>query len=333
MTPELGPSRGRLYDSIAWIEEAPARSGGRPDRLRQHVIERAVSNGSRIRARQAGLVSPVSHRPLFRIEDGAGRVLRRIGSARSPAEALAHYWRAIGRDAKFAPAMAEPPSDARLRRRIEAARSRGRDAPHADMQTRELPLPDPGEQPAPAPRPARRQRRVQATNREPDLFGPAEPDRLPTAAEPEPEPAAPLVEPAPPRDAEAPSGSFHLDPHATLLQQVDPRNLRPSDRNDSYLYHVTNDTEAAAALEGGLMVSAQDPIILTERQGVQYWLSVVAEDFDVILDGPANLAVLRLRRIAVESLIEQDPDASRSAGCACYLLTGGGLGANPDAGR
>ncbi len=286
------------------------------------MIERAVSNSSRIRARQAGFVSPVSHRPLFKIEDGTGRVLRRIGSARSAAEALAHYWRAVGRDAKFAPAMAEPPSDARLRRRIEAARSRGRNAPHADMQTHELPLPEPDEPPAPAPRPAPRQRRVQPANREPDLFGAAEPDSLPTASKPEPT-VAPVAEPDPPREPEAPSGSFHLNPRDMLLQQVDPRNLRPNDRNDSYLYHVTNGIEAAAALENGLPVSAQDPIILTERQGVQYWLSVVAEDFDVILDGPANLAVLRLRRIAVESLVEPDLDASRSAGCACYLLTGG----------
>ncbi len=307
------------------------------------MIERAVSNNSRIRARLTGLVSPVSQRPLFKIEDSAGRVLRRIGSARCATEALAHYWRAVGRDAKFAPAMVEPPSDARLRRRIEAARSHGRNALHADMQTRELPLPDPGEQPAPAPRPASRQRRTQAADREPDLFGSAEPDAvtpdtLPmpdaprTIAEPEPEPAAAVAEPAPPPGPEVPSGSFHLDPYATLLQQVDPRNLRPNDRNDSYLYHVTNGTEAATALEAGLTVSAHDPIILTERQGVQYWLSVVAEDFDVILDGPANLAVLRLRRIAVESLIEPDPDASRSAGCGCYLLTGG-PDASPGAGR
>ena len=292
------------------------------------MIERDVSNSSRIRARQAGLVSPVNRRPLFKIEDGTGRVLRRIGSARSAAEAMAHYWRAVGCDAKFAPAMAEPPSDARLRRRIEAARSRGRSAPHADMQTRELPLPDPGEQPAPAPRPASRQRRARVADRaEPDLFGPVEAEVVAAAAEPEPVPA-PAAEPDPPREPEVPSGSYHLDPHATLLQQVDPRNLRPTDRNDSYLYHVTNGTEAATALENGLAVGAQDPIILTERQGVAYWLSVVAEDFDVILDGPANLAVLRLRRIAVESLLEPDPDASRSAGCACYLLTGG-----PDARR
>ncbi len=319
------------------------------------MIERTVSNSSRIRAKPTGLVCPASHRPLFKIEDGAGRVLRRINSARCATEALAHYWRAVGRDAKFAPAMAEPPSDAHLRRRIEAARSHGRNALHADMQTRELPLPDPGDQPAPAPRPASRQRRAQVANPEPDLFGSAEPgaaapdatmsdtvtpDAPRTIAEPEPEPAAaPVAEPAPPREPEAP-GSFHLDPDATLLQQVDPRNLRPNDRNDSYLYHVTNGTEAATALEAGLTVSAHDPIILTERQGVQYWLSVVAEDFDVILDGPANLAVLRLRRIAVESLIEPDPDASRSAGCACYLLTGGpdaspdaSPGANPGAGR
>jgi hypothetical protein len=120
-----------------------------------------------------------------------------------------------------------------------------------------------------------------------------------------------------------PAGPYHLDPQTVLLQRVDHRNLRPTDRSDSYLYHITNGGEAAAALENGLVVSAQDPIILTERQGVAYWLSVLAEDFDVILDGPADFVVLRLRRIAVELLLEPDPDASRSAGCGCYLLTGG----------
>ncbi len=292
------------------------------------MIEPAVSNSSRIRARPAGLVDPVSRRPVFKIEDGTGRVLRRIGTARCAAEAAAHYWRAVGCDAKFAPAMAEPPSDARLRRRIEAARSRDRSTPHGDMQTHELPLPDPGEHQAPAPRPVSRPRRARVPDHaEPDLFGPAEPDPVAAAAEPEPVPA-PVPDPDPPREAEAPSGSHHLDPHAVLLQQVDPRNLRPTDRNDSYLYHITNGTEAANALENGLTVSAQEPIILTERQGVAYWLSVMAEDFDVILDGPADTVVLRLRRIAVESLLEPDPDASHSAGCACYLLTGG-----PDAKR
>ena len=292
------------------------------------MIEPAVSNSSRIRARQAGLVNPVSRRPVFKIEDETGRVLRRIGTARCATEAVAHYWRAVGCDAKFAPAMAEPPSDARLRRRIEAARSRGRSALHVDMQTHELPLPDPGGQPAATSRPVSRQRRTRVPEHaEPDLFGTAEPDAVAAATEPEPV-LAPVTEPDPPREPEASSGSYHLDPHAVLLQQVDPRNLRPTDRNDSYLYHITNGVEAATALENGLTVSSQEPIILTERQGVAYWLSVVAEDFDVILDGPADTVVLRLRRIAVESLLEPDPDASRSAGCACYLLTGG-----PDAKR
>ncbi len=289
------------------------------------MIERAVSNSSRIRARQTGLVSPASRLPVFKIEDDAGRVLRRIGTARHAAEAVAHYWRTTGCDAKLTPAMAEPPSDARLRRRIEAAHSRGRNGLRADMQTPELPLPDPGEQPAPTPRPTPRQRRAKDPGHTgPDLFHPVEPDAVAAAAEPKPTPLpTPVAEPGPLDEPDSSHDPHHLDPHAMLLQQVDPRNLRPTDRNDSYLYHVTNGTEAATALENGLMVSAQDPIILTERQGVQYWLSVVAEDFDVILDGPANLAVLRLRRIAVEPLLEPDPEASRSAGCACYLLTGG----------
>ena len=51
---------------------------------------------------------------------------------------------------------------------------------------------------------------------------------------------------------------------------------------------------------------------------------MLAEDYDVIMDGPADFVVLRVRRHAVTELLEPDPDASRSAGCSCYLLTGGG---------
>ena len=325
-------------------------------------------NRSRVRARPAGLISPITRRPIFRIEDESGRILRRISSARTAGEALAHYWRGAGGDAKLLPAMPEPPSDAGLRRRIDQARSaRGRGLANRDaMQTHELPLPEldlddatpePDEPQAAAvpPAPAARRREPRPRPAIPDLFAAAEPEPViettvsETAPEPVPEPAPELVpeskpelvpeprpEPAivpepppgprpepvrqPEPDAQAP---YHLDPHAVLLQQVDHRNLRPTDRSDSYLYHVTNRGEATSALRNGLVVSAHDPVILTERQGVAYWLSVLAEDFDVILDGPADFVVLRMRRFAVESLLEPDPDASRSAGCSCYLLTGG----------
>ncbi len=114
-----------------------------------------------------------------------------------------------------------------------------------------------------------------------------------------------------------------LNPEEIMLQQVDARNLRPTDRADSYLYHVTNGPDAELALRQGLVVSASDPVILTERQGVSYWLSALADDYDYILDGPAAFVVLRLRRLAVEALLELDPHASRSAACPCFLLTGG----------
>ena len=114
-----------------------------------------------------------------------------------------------------------------------------------------------------------------------------------------------------------------LDADTVSLQRVDARTLRPSDRADGYLYHVTNAADAAVALRDGLGVSGSDPLILTERQGVAYWLSVLAEDYDYILDGPADFVVLRLRRQPVEELLEVDAHASRSAGCPCFLLTGG----------
>ena len=323
-----------------------------------------LTNRSRIRVRSAGLISPITQRPVFRIEDETGRTLRRISSARTIGEALAHYWRGTGCNAKLAPTMPELPFDATLRRRIDRARSaRGRGAVEREsMLTHELPLPEldidavpavvpdeaEQEQAAPARRPAPAGKRREPRPAPPtgDLFGTSEPD-VPSAAvetvlpEPEttPEPvpevaaepeavAGPEPEAIPEPDAVSEPepdvrGPFHLDPDAVLLQQVDHRNLRPTDRSDSYLYHITNRAEATTALQSGLVVSAHDPVILTERQGVAYWLSVLAEDFDVILDGPADFVVLRMRRLAVEALLEPDPDASRSAGCACYLLTGG----------
>lgn len=341
---------------------------------------RDMTEGGRIRVRSCGLKSPLTNRPVFRIEDRDGRVLRRISSARGPEEAAAHYWRATGADAKFAPAMPEQPTDASLGRalgrRIDAARTvRGKAAgDRLAMQTHELPLPGviPAESdvaeadPAPEavqtakanpPTTAARRRTARPKPQPEDLFQAALPDpvaepmtdpapeppeapapsvdQAPPApefvvqpepvvqAEPVAEPgfiAAPEPEPAP--EPELP-GPYHLDPGAVMLQQVDYRNLRPTDRADAYLYHVTNRGEANTALENGLVVSAQDPIILTERPGVAYWLSVLAEDFDFILDGPADFVVLRMRRFTVEELLEADPHASRSAGCACYLLTGG----------
>ncbi len=332
--------------------------GGEPDTGEASTMGPAASAGGRIRARPAGLLSPVTRLPIFRIEDAAGRVLRRIGSARDPGEAIAHYWRSTAADARLTVAMSdEPPADAALRRRIDLARAaRGRRPAGRDaMLTHELPLPgaaEPDVEPAAPPRrQAAARRRPAAKPAEQDLFATsdeaasedAEP-AVEVAAAPEPVPnpesePEPLPEPVPGpelapasggkerrKPEPAPRTAYHLDPGAVPMQPVDYRNLRSTDRADSYLYHVTNRTEANGALRNGLVVSAQDPIILSERPGVAYWLSVLAEDYDVILDGPADFVVLRIRRHAVDELLEPDPDASRSAGCACYLLTGGGHG-------
>ncbi len=75
-------------------------------------------------------------------------------------------------------------------------------------------------------------------------------------------------------------------------------------------------------LQSGLPCSFDDPIILTERGGIPYWMSVLAEDFDDILDGPAAVTVLRVRRRAVQNALESDADSSRAAQAPCYLLTG-----------
>lgn len=288
-------------------------------------------SSQRIRARRIGIPGSLTQRGAYRIEDEHGEVLRKIRDARHAEEAVALYWRTLG--AVMPGAMMSKDLD----RRISRARA---GAGRAAMQTPELPFgpdtdrPEPPLQTGPdaAPEAARSSRRAGAArSAEPvpqtDLFagepvlaeaesdGVPEIDRSSRAGAVAPEPAEP--EPEPQREPRA------LDAQEVMLQRVDPRNLRPTDRPDNYLYHVTNGTDAEAALTHGLSVSASDPIILTERPGVAYWLSVLAEDYDYILDGPADFVVLRLRRMAVEDLLEHDPGASRSAGSACYLLTGG----------
>ncbi len=290
----------------------------------------------------------------FRIENGAGQLLRTIQGARHAEEALALYWRHLG--AGLPGAMMGNDLDRRIRR-MQAARN--------SVPAPELPFDAaPESSGAAAAGPKKRSRPTRTASGsvpQTDLFEDA-PDKSATDLLPEqPTADVPVAEtvsagppqaddradelPADERLADEPSADEPpadepsagqsslrppepelrvLDPAAVMLQRVDPRNLRPTDRADSYLYHVTNGSDAELALKQGLGVSASDPVILTERQGVAYWLSVLAEDYDYILDGPPDFVVLRLRRIAVEQLLDHDPAASRSAGCPCFLLTGGG---------
>ena len=305
----------------------------------------ASRSRGRVRARVDGAPGQPD-RQVFRIEDEGGQVLRRVRDARHPQEAIALYWRAVGAATPGATMSKD------LERRIGRARAR---AARSVLQTEELPFeaapaaPEAtaGEAAAQDAAPARRMHPRPAPTPQDDLFEAAKtamsddpvdddpadddlavdeaaPDEAASdeAADPEP-PASPPAAAAMP--GPAPSGDPEprlLDPSDVLLQRIDPRNLRATDRADAYLYHVTNGPDAELALKQGLLVSTSDPMILTERQGVGYWLSVLAEDYDYILDGPADFVVLRLRRMTVEELLEPDPHASRSAGCPCYLLTG-----------
>ncbi len=322
----------------------------------------APKSSGRVRAR-ADRASGQPDRPVFRIEDESGRLLRRVRDARHPQEAVALYWRTVGAATPGATMSKD------LERRIGRARAQ-REA----LRTEELPFEtqaaapglaatgqaatelaipgqaasEPvdedevaGEAAAQDATPARRARHKPPSATQDDLFeasAPDDPAGLDDAGlddaglddagldDADPGPPAPsaaaegVPAPAPPPDPEP----RLLDPQDVLLQRIDPRNLRATDRSDAYLYHVTNGPDAELALRQGLLVSTSDPMILTERQGVGYWLSVLAEDYDYILDGPADFVVLRLRRLAVEELLEPDPHASRSAGCPCYLLTGRG---------
>ncbi len=252
-----------------------------------------------------------SSETVFRIEDEHGRRLRTIRGARHGQEAVALFWRAVGATLPGATMSHD------LERRIRSVRN----ARHDAMATPELPFgtEEAAATPGDAPSGSRRSRVMRASaaaTAQTDLF-----EDTPV----EHTEAAPVVVEtgtvASTQSMRLPEPRL-LDAAAIMLQRVDPGGLRPTDHADGYLYHVTNGPDAKLALEQGLWVSATDPVILTERRGVAYWLSILAEDYDYILDGPADFVVLRLRRPAVEDLLEADPHASRSAGCPCFLLTG-----------
>ena len=168
-------------------------------------------------------------------------------------------------------------------------------------------LPVPVEGPAPAERPVVGEDPVAA----------AEPE-VPQVAASEPRPA----EPAPKVAAPGPARPLTITASDAALAVINPHPIRANDRPDGYLYHLTSPGEAKVLLQSGLPCSFDDPIILTERGGIPYWMSVLSEDFDDILDGPAAVTVLRVRRRAVQNAVEADADSTRAAQAPCYLLTG-----------
>ncbi|MBB2204177.1 hypothetical protein [Gluconacetobacter takamatsuzukensis] len=257
-----------------------------------------VRNGYKVRP--TGLTTRNSGHMIFRIDDMRGQPRARIAAQDAP-QALMLFWRRRGRQI-MAESLPDPDPVATLRRNFDMARIR--------PDTAELPLPEPVRTAAqPAPRRPRTPRPVrEATGQgQNDLFA----SPLPTA-EPPAEP--PKAEPPPPRRQVA-----SLDAETLQLARVHYRGLQASDPADSYLYHITTDENAEAMLRDGLTMSRRHPLLLTERGGVPYWLSLVADDDDA---SEADIAVLRMKRFMIDDLIEDDPDSTRSSGSPSYFLTG-----------
>jgi hypothetical protein len=309
-----------------------------------------VMSQRRLRARPTGFTSPLTRRPVFRIEDETGHVLRRISTARHAEEAMAFFWRAASLPGLQRFAIAQgghgPGTDAMLNAaRLPLPGPQGQSLPLIEDEAGPVAPGDdrPADDDAPAVRPRRRRRVGTGPGKQgqDDLF--VAPEAVADAAQaaaphgeaaPEPLVVSPMAPPeASPTPVAAPRTSVAdalpaaepppmLLPEMAMLRTVNPRDFRPNDRPDAYLYHITTRPDADTALEAGLPLSAADPVILTERGGVSYWLSVLSEDFDYILDQPPELVVLRLRRQAVQDLLEPDPSGSDDPRRATYLLTG-----------
>ncbi|MBB2196462.1 hypothetical protein HLH44_03120 [Gluconacetobacter sp. 1c LMG 22058] len=254
-----------------------------------------VRNGYRVRP--TGLTTPIAERMIFRIDDIQGRPRARIAAKDGP-QALALFWRRRGRQI-LAESLPDPDPVATLRRNFAMARIL--------PDTAELPLPEPVPARAathPAPRRPRAPRplRDEAETGQNDLF---------TSPLPAPPPKA---EPPPPRRQVT-----HLDAETLQLARVHYRGLQASDPTDSYLYHITTNENAEAMLRDGVTMSRRHPLLLTERGGVPYWLSLLADDDDA---SEADIAVLRMKRFMIDDLVEDDPDSTRSSGSPSYFLTG-----------
>ncbi|MCQ8278445.1 hypothetical protein NFI95_08260 [Acetobacteraceae bacterium KSS8] len=111
---------------------------------------------------------------------------------------------------------------------------------------------------------------------------------------------APVPEPPPPEPLRA-----ALQPGEIPLQRVDPRSFRPNERPDAWLYWLTERETAQHALRDGLPIEPGETILLSDRPAVLPRLAALAEDPDV---SPAGIAVLRLRRIAVEGFLRPGPE-------------------------
>jgi hypothetical protein len=265
----------------------------------------------RIKARQTGIRSPRTKRPVFRILGEDGRTLARIEDARTQAQALSSFWMKTGltRFSALLPADASPLSG----HYAQMARSR---RPITSVPP-ELAL-EGGTAHARAGRPKRAPSQDASPTAQEDLF--AAPQGTASLGSPAREQHVPAEPPCVEEAAVTPlPPTRHLSPQDAPMTRVQHHTLNDTETADSYLYHVARSDEAQRILLSGLNFSPETPFPLTERPGVPYWLSALLDDEDADRD----IAVLRVRRYLVESLIEIDPDATRSVGAACYFLTGG----------
>lgn len=143
-------------------------------------------------------------------------------------------------------------------------------------------------------------------------------------------PASPAVGPSTPQSdlfGVARTATRHvltyLDTASLGLGIVNMRSLRGDDGPDGYLYHVTTRTELETIqARGTVLFSARAPLVLTERNGVPAWLADMMDTTEP--DGGQGDApvIFRVKRFAIDGLVENDPDRTRRYGVSFYLLTG-----------
>ena len=102
--------------------------------------------------------------------------------------------------------------------------------------------------------------------------------------------------------------------------------------DDDYVYHVTLEPLAQRILQQGFMPNrrptmtnyagySKGKVFFTERSGVSFWEERVEQHAENNMDDPPPVAVLRVPKEEIGSLLQPDPVGTRDSHASCYFIT------------
>jgi hypothetical protein len=119
------------------------------------------------------------------------------------------------------------------------------------------------------------------------------------------------------------------NPEKGLIELTDPNSFRYYDEDDSYFYHVTSSANVDSILDEGFDVSnkmfgssyrahSMGRVFFTDKSGVMYWKSRVEDRLFDQFDDPPEVAVVRIQKSALLSVLSPDEIGSQDARHPAY---------------